>query len=100
MRYKWRAKFEMRLTGFKDVHTFLGRDSVAVPNTKFRDAMITFFGTFDLNEDGTLKYVGGAEWTANDGSLVQVDPDGFVEIDWTKFSPEEKTMMEKELEPA
>lgn len=100
MRYKWKAKTTFEIMGFVEKVELIGREPKVVENADLRKALVDFFGTITEVDGNKLQYVGNAKWIGNDGSETVIGQDGYVEIDWTKFSVEEKVGMQPELEPA
>ena len=98
MRYRWKAVNTYEISGFKNKARFIGRLPEIVEDEKFRDALIRMTGVFEAAGQNALRFVGTAEWIDRDGAKLYVDVNGFVEIDWDKFTKEQKKVMINELE--
>ena len=97
MKYKWKADQTIEFVSVPGEIKFLGRNTVAVPNDVFLQCLMAL-GTFENLGDGNVRYIGNAYWLDSEGNKVSVDLAGFVEIDWSKFSDEQKQTMLLELE--
>lgn len=98
MKYKWKASMVFSITGFDEKVSFIGREPVEIKNINLKNWLIKNLGTVETVGDNQVRFIGGASWKTPDGTLVEVDKDGFVEFDWNKFPDERKQEIEKELE--
>jgi hypothetical protein len=97
MKYKWKAVQTITCQGSSETLTYVGRDPVPITDELLKRTLAAL-GTFEFIGADAAAYIGNVYWLDSDGNKISVDRDGFIEIDWDKFTPEEKAGMLQELE--
>lgn len=96
MKYEWVALGKIRAAGTKEEFSYVGRRISQFTDPRMGD-VLRQLGTFEVG-DSLARYIGNVYWFDSDGNIVPVQPDGTVEIDWSKFTDEQKQEMLLELQ--